>query len=183
MLASIMPSVGIIDEVNFAISHQIIWRYRPFFVSLHPKHQEQYPKGWLANRVLGKPRWSRYDVEETFINFKNIPSYATTHLLHQVCPVVCRHADSRVSNSIQSSGRQYRLDWYACLPRPCSHRRVPTSRHWCLSHIWRQVHLFRTFCQIWLTRQQVNCHRVILYKVLFPYRLLLAGVELLFGSH
>ena len=41
MLTSIMPSVGIIDEVNFAISHQIIWRYRLFFVSLHQKHQEQ----------------------------------------------------------------------------------------------------------------------------------------------
>ena len=53
MLASIMPSVGIIDEVNFAISHQIIWRYSFFFVSLHPKHQEQYPE-----RVTRQPSYS-----------------------------------------------------------------------------------------------------------------------------
>ena len=44
-------------------------------------------------------------------------NYATAHLLHEVCPAVCRHADSRVSNRFQSSGRQYWLDWYAvCVP-------------------------------------------------------------------
>ena len=115
MLASIMPSVGIIDEVNFAISHQIIWRYRPFFVSLHPKHQEQYPERVTRQPGSWKPRWSRYDVEETFINFKNIPSYATTHLLHQVCPAIRRHADSRVSKHLQFPGAKPRLVQYACL--------------------------------------------------------------------
>ena len=103
--ASIMPSVGIIDEVNFAISHQIIWRYRLFFVSLHPKHQEQYPErvtrqpgSWKTTVVKVRCGRNIYKLQ------KIIPSYATTHLLHQVCPAVRRHADSRVSKHLQFPG-------------------------------------------------------------------------------
>ena len=36
----------------------------------------------------------KYDAEATFTNFKNIPSYATAHLLLQVCSALRRHADS-----------------------------------------------------------------------------------------
>ena len=52
-----------------------------------------------------KPRWPRYDAEATFINFKNIPSYATAHLLHQVCSALRRHADSRVSKVFNAQVR------------------------------------------------------------------------------
>ena len=39
--------------------------------------------------------WEIYSLQKT-------KSYATTHLLHQVCPAVRRHADSRVSNIFNS---------------------------------------------------------------------------------
>ena len=32
--------------------HRFLLFFHYFFVPLHPKHQEQCPKGWLANRVL-----------------------------------------------------------------------------------------------------------------------------------
>ena len=72
MLASIMPNVGIIDEVNFAISHQIIWRYRPFFVSLHTKHQEQYPErvtrqpSYSISATVVSTMWKNYSLQKTF---------------------------------------------------------------------------------------------------------------------
>ena len=41
--------------------------------------------------------WEIYSLQKT-------KSYATTHLLHQVCPAVRRHADSRVSKHLQFPG-------------------------------------------------------------------------------
>ena len=68
MLASIMPSVSIIDEVNFAKSHQIIWRYRPFFVSLHLCTQSiksstrkgDSPTGFLENHGGQGTMWKKH---------------------------------------------------------------------------------------------------------------------------
>ncbi len=58
--------------------------------------------GWTRQPSIGshggqydtehwKPRWS---VRCGSINFKNIPNYATAHLLHKVCSAVRRHANS-----------------------------------------------------------------------------------------
>ena len=75
-----------------------------------------------------KPRWS-VRCGSNIIHFKNIPCYATAHLLHQVCSALRRHANPRVSNRFQRPGAEPRLLLYASVPRPGTHRRVPASRH------------------------------------------------------
>ena len=66
MLASIMPNVGIIDEVNFAISHQIIWRYRPFLCIFAPKASRAVPRkgdsptGFLENHGGQGTMWKKH---------------------------------------------------------------------------------------------------------------------------
>ena len=64
-----------------------------FFVILHPKASRAVIFGWTRQPSFGS-HGGQYDAEAIFINFKNIPSYATAHLLHQVCSALRRHADS-----------------------------------------------------------------------------------------
>ena len=87
------------------------------------------PDNWLISPEvtlgIAQPSFGnhggQYDVE-AFINFKNIPNYATAHLLHPFCSAFRRHADSRVSHRFQSAGSQFRLDLNASLSRPGSYR-------------------------------------------------------------
>ena len=111
--------------------------------------------------------WShggQYDAEAKFINFKNIPSYATTHLLHSFCSALRRHADSPVSNRFQRPGAKPRLVLHASLPRPGTPRRVPPPRHrYHLRLRWTRYFL-RPSSKIRITQQQVNYHRVTLIQ-------------------
>jgi hypothetical protein len=111
-----MPSVGIIDEVNFAISHQIIWRYRLFFVSLHPKHQEQYPErvtrqpgSWKTTVVKVRCGRNIYKLQKTFQVMQQhiyYTKYALQFADMQI-PELVNIFNSQVQNRGWSSMRAY----------------------------------------------------------------------------
>ena len=131
----------------------ILLSFQFFFVTLHPKsaikreqsdacinfvereqtRQSQASRA-VPERVTRQPSFSLATVASTMRKIlftSKTKSYATAHLLHQVCPAVRRHADSRVSNSFQRTGAKPRLVLYACLPRSSTHRRVPPPWHRC----------------------------------------------------
>ena len=109
-----MPSVGIIDEVNFAISHQIIWRYSFFFVSLHPKHQEQYPErvtrqpSYSISATVVSTMWEIYSLQKTKVMQQHI--YYTKYALQfadMQIPELVNIFNSQVQNRGWSSMRAY----------------------------------------------------------------------------
>ena len=108
--------------------------------------------------------WShggQYDAEvKLIIHFKNIPSYATTHLLHQVCPALRRHADSRVSKHLQFPGAKPRLVLHASLPRPGTPRRVPPPRHRYHLHLRWTNYFFRPSSQVRHDQQSTYSQRL-----------------------
>jgi len=84
-----------------------------FFVFLHSKASRAVIFGWTRQPSLTLPRWS-VRCGSNIIHFKT-KSYATAHLLHQVCSAFRRHADSRVNNHFQRPGAKPRLVQYANL--------------------------------------------------------------------
>ena len=115
---------------------------------------------------------------QNYTYFHKPPNFFVSFLHFQsILPKKELDISHNLSIRFQSSGRQYWLVQYASLSRSGTHWRVQTSRYWCLSRLRWQGHLFHPSCQIWITRQQVNCYRVTLYNILNFCRLLLAGVE------
>ena len=99
-------------------------------------------------------------MRKQYYSLQKIPSYATAHLLHQVCSAFCRHADSRVNNRFQRPGAEQRLILYASLSRPSTPWRVPASRHWYFCRIWWQGHIICLSCQVRHDRQSTYSQRL-----------------------
>ena len=122
---------------EFIIIDQIFhetFAHLPFILYLCNQHQEQSSSDGLTNRVLETTVVST--MWKNSINFKNIPNYAKSHLLHSLCIAICWYANPRVSNRFQLPSPEPRLVLHASLSWSGTHRRVPASewrRDWYVS--------------------------------------------------
>ena len=120
-LSSLMLSSSNVDKLKMLMAFQLsttdylkfVLYFDGFSVPLHLETSRAVAFG----RIHQPSNWSyggKYDAEAIFSNFKNSKLCNNT-FIHEACPAIRRHADSRVSHSFQRPGTKLRLIQYACL--------------------------------------------------------------------